>query len=177
MAVLVVVNILMAASIWLKKDGAVPPQPPGDARDYLLKTLTLTDGQTKAFDSLRRGHFERMKAYKTQMRNAKDGLFAGLKEPHAAQTDSLAQKIGSLQATIDLETFNHFSQLRQLLTADQAKKFDGVIQNVLRTLDPRAPRPEGFAPRGGGPGGRTGPPGEGPDGMRPPPPGSEPPTQ
>src|SRR5437763_736656 len=115
-ALLAAANIVMAASIWLKKDEAGRPQPQGgDAREYLVKSLSLNNAQVKAFDGLRKAHFERMKGYKEKMRELKDGLFAQLNKPRSTHADSLAKQIGELQATIDLETFEHFSGLRSLL--------------------------------------------------------------
>lgn len=170
-AVLVVANIALVATIWLKKqDATAQPAARGDARDYLISSLSLNNAQVKSFDSLRKEHFERMRGYQNGMHRLKDALFEQLKWPRNAQADSLAKKIGDLQATIDLETFEHFSQLRNLLNSQQSQKFDSTIQEVLRTMAPGGPRP----PRPGGgiqnPGDRMGPPDEGP-----PPPGDAPP--
>lgn len=175
-AVLVVANIALAASIWLKKDETAKPQEQrGDARDYLIKSLALTKAQIKSFDSLRKSHFERMRRYREQMRQAKDALFAQLKQPPHSEADGLAKRIGELQATMDLETFEHFSSLRSVLTLQQAQTFDNTIQEVLRTMAPGGQRPP--RPGEGMPGGndRMGPPpGEGFDGP-PPPEGERPP--
>ena len=57
-ALLVLANIALVATIWFKKDDVAKP-PQRDARDYLVKTLSLNEAQVKSFDSLRKGHFER----------------------------------------------------------------------------------------------------------------------
>jgi hypothetical protein len=96
------------------------------------------------------------------MRSLKDQLFNQLKGPHISAVDSLANAIGTLQAKLDLETFDHFSQLRAILTKEQAIKFDDVIQDVLRTMAPK----QGPPPRDGngqGPPLRDGPPGMPPE--------------
>ena len=86
------------------------------------------------------------------MRGLKDEFFSQLSAPRNANTDTLAQRIGIVQAQIDLETFDHFSQLRSLLNEGQAKKFDNVIQDVLRTMGPRqGPPPGGQRRRSGDP--------------------------
>lgn len=168
---LVVINIALVAFVWLRKDGNAQ-QRGGDAREYLIKTLSLNEQQQKTFDSLRDGHFEKMKGYNEQMHHLKDALFEQLKSAGNPSADSIAQKIGQMQTKIDLETFNHFSQLRAILTKEQAEKFDNTIQDVLRTMGPpgRNGPPPGNRPDGDRPplnGDR--PP---PDGDRPPPPGN-----
>ena len=66
-----------------------------------------------------------------------------------------------LREDIDKETFNHFSQLRELLNHEQVQTFDNTIQEVLRTMG-REGRPDRPPPphRNGMPG--EPPPGEGP---------------
>ena len=170
-ALLVVANIALVATILLKKD-EVNKQPlfKGDARDYLISNLSLDGVQIKRFDSLRQEHFKRINDYQTTMRFLKDRLFGLLRENDTNRIrtqikDYLQQKIGDVQANIDLETFHHFYQLRSFLNEQQRQKFDNTIQEVLRTLAPGGLRP----PRPGGgmqnPDDRRGPPpGEGPDG-------------
>jgi hypothetical protein len=135
---LVVANLALVATIWLKKDRDIKPKG-GDAKDYLVEQLSMTGSQVSSFDSLRKGHFERMRKFQDEMKYLKESLFNQLKEPPSRQ-DSVAQKIGELQAKIDLETFDHFSALRSILTVGQKKTFDNVIQTVLRNMA-----------RGGGP--------------------------
>lgn len=181
MAVLVVVNTALVATIWLKKEKAVEPPRRGDARDYLVKELRLDKAQQAAFDSLRKAHFEKIAHYQKETHFAKDRLFTALSND---QTDSVIKKIrnsvteriGEVQAAIDRETFDHFSHLRRLLNEQQKQKFDSVIQNVLRTLDPQGPGRGGPMPHGGPPPDeRTGSPPEGREGLRPPPQGTPPP--
>lgn len=168
-AVLVVANVALITSVWLRKDATAsrPAFKGGDARDYLVNSLSLTDAQTQTFDSLRKEHFETIAQYKSTMRFLKDRLFRLLSEKDtnrikAQITGYLQDKIGDVQAKIDLATFNHFYQLRSTLREEQKQKFDSAVQNILRTLDPPANHPEGLPPPGR-------------DGMLPPPPEGAPP--
>ena len=105
----------------------------------------MNDKQIKTFDSLRNGHFQKINHYREEMRGLKDSFFSQLRSPMSPRTDTLARRIGSLQTKMDLETFDHFSQLRSLLNEEQSKKFDNIIQDLLRTMDRRvgSPPPEG----------------------------------
>ena len=138
---LALINIVLLATIWLKKDAGEFSERRGDARDYLIKSLSLNEAQIKSFDSLRKEHFERMNQYQEQMHGLKDDLFNELNHSPNAHTDTLAQRIGIVQTKIDLETFEHFSQLRFLLNEEQTKKFDTIIRDVLRTMVPRGGPP------------------------------------
>lgn len=169
-AALLVINIGLVATIWVKKDQAGKQLPMrGDARDYLVNSLSLTDNQVKNFDNLRQEHFQKIREYQTTMRFLKDKLFGLLNEKDTTVVKTqinnyLQQKIGETQAKIDIETFNHFYQLRSTLSEQQKQKFDSTIQQVLRTMAPRGgamPPPPGEGSREGRPD-RMGPPGEGP---------------
>jgi hypothetical protein len=83
-------------------------------------------------------------------------------ENGAAQADGLAEKIGDLQADIELEIFTHFSAIRELCNEDQKQVFDSIIEQMLRSGEKRN-GPQGDLPspgQGPGPGGNL-PPGKG----------------
>ncbi len=144
-ALLMIANIGLVATIWLHKDYVINSSRPRDARDYLVKTLELDEGQVKAFDSLRKVHFERMDEKKKMVQFLKEKLFHLLGENQTSEAKNklmmdITKIIGELQEDIDREIFDHFSQLRLLLNDQQKKKFDTTIQQVLQNL---GPGPEG----------------------------------
>lgn len=145
---LVVANLALVATIWLKKDKEARPR--GDAKDYLVEQLSLSKDQITSFDNLRSDHFRRMKDYQEGMRHLKDSFFQQLNQPNA-KPDSLARQMGEQQMKIDVETFDHFSKLRSLLNEEQKKKFDNIIQDVLRTMAPRGGLPPPGRPGEEGP--------------------------
>ena len=136
---LVVVNVVLLAILWLKHDNNTQ-LPRRDAKNYLVKNLSLNKEQEHSFDSLRKDHFERMRNYQEAMRHLKDDFFNRLSQPNS-KPDSIGKQIGELQTKIDLETFGHFSKLRSILNEDQQKKFDNIIQDVLHTMAPRGGPP------------------------------------
>jgi periplasmic protein CpxP/Spy len=144
-AVLVLTNLGLMIFIWSKKDESRLPAPRRDSREFLATNLALDNTQLKIFDSLRKVHFEKVNNYRKEMHGLKDEFFSQLRSQRTEKTDTLAQRIGTLQTKIDLETFDHFAQLRSLLKGEQTKKFDNVIQDVLRTMGPREGPPPGGA--------------------------------
>jgi hypothetical protein len=89
-----------------------------------------------------------------------------------------ADKASAVETQLDLLTFKHFQQIRNLCTPTQKAKFDTIIKTVVKMMGPSQQRPQGPPPRGMQQGERpNGPPqldGEGPpppmDGNGPPPP-------
>lgn len=164
---LAVINLAALGYIWFNKPEAVKGEVTGprngDARAVLIRELALDTVQVKQFDSLRKMHFDVIGGYRASTRELKDALFSRLHAPADSSVQFLAQQIGRLQEKMDLETFDHFSRLRALLRPQQVKKFDEVIQDILRNM--------------GGPPGRRGegPPPEGPEGRRGSPPTDGPP--
>lgn len=139
-AALVIVNLGLVAFLWLKKDEKPLPPQGRDARNFLVRELSMNEQQVKLFDSSRRQHFEKMRQYNEEMRFLKDRLFGLLKEEDLAKKNEmvgfLKEKICQIQAAIDLETFDHFSKLRSVLNDVQKKQFDTIIQEVLHTIAP-----------------------------------------
>jgi Spy/CpxP family protein refolding chaperone len=175
---LLTANIVTLGYLWTHRSGTtrepMPPRPPaGQVFEFLTKELQLDSAQQQAYKILREEHQAGQQHLQDSIRKAKDALFELLKMQNIP--DSLVQiqaaKAAAAEQLLDLFTFKHFQKLRAICTATQQKKFDEIIQDVLRRMAP-AKRPQGPPP----PGMRDGmpPPGEGPgpDGeRRPPPPG------
>ena len=151
---LAAINLVFLGYIWLeRKDETKTIQQPKDARDYLVKELRLNETQQQQFDSLRKGHFEQMKNDREETKRWKDAFFGKLKDGNGSGDNSIAQQIGALQAKIDLNTFQHFASLRNICTEEQKKRFDEIIEEVLRNMGRGPGRPDGPPP-----GDRQGPP-------------------
>jgi periplasmic protein CpxP/Spy len=138
---LAVLNLTFLAYIWFERSDRKRPDAPKDARDYLVRELNLNVAQQRHFDSLRQGHFEQMQRDREEMRKLKDAFFGQLKNAGDTIPAALAQEIGAVQARIDLNTFHHFAALRRICTDEQQKKFDDIIQNVLKNLGRPGPPP------------------------------------
>ncbi|GAA0545498.1 periplasmic heavy metal sensor [Chitinophaga japonensis] len=106
-------------------------------RQVFVKVLEEKVGfspqQVNAYQELRSRHWTKMRPLMTDMRNAKDSFYRMLYRPEA--TDSALQNaaalIGRRQAAIDLQTFHHFQQVRNLCNASQRPAFDSLIHQVV----------------------------------------------
>lgn len=159
---LVVMNIVSLSALWIgygKRPGRDKPGNGGDK--FLEQKLELRPEQTEKLKALRVSHFRKMEDLKREFRESRKGLHDFLKvENGAAQAKGLAEKIGRLQADIELEIFAHFSDIREICDDKQKQVFDSIIDDMLKGGQ-RREGPEGNRPpprQGRGPGGNLPPP-------------------
>lgn len=138
---MVLINIALLLMLWMNRPPKAGPSPGGSARDYLVKELSLTAGQTKRYDSLRKRHQEAIIDLQQEIRKRKEDLFATLGEPSAdsAAIDAAAAKTAAAMALQDKLTYYHFRQVRAMLLPGQQQKFDQVIQKALRMMQSPPP--------------------------------------
>lgn len=165
-ALLLIANAVTIAFFWLGR-GHRPPQLKGSPQEFLSKELSLDTQQQTQLEELVKEHRSAAERIRPKIREAKETLFELIKQPGV--TDSAKQaaaKAVSIQTeALDLLAFNHFQKIRALCTAEQQKKFDAIIQDVIRMIGQQRPP---MGPRNGMQGPPP-PPGEGPEGNRPPP--------
>jgi len=144
---LLLVNIGTLTFLWVTK---MPPPPPphhgggNKVFEFLVKELQLTDSQQKQYATLRDEHHAAMEATNKHNMELRHQLFDGL---HTASTDTmmvhrLTDSIAANQQKLEMITFNHFRQVRAMCSAEQQKKFDEVIDEALRMMNPKPPRPQ-----------------------------------
>lgn len=165
---LLTANIATLALLWTTRTNKQPSvhfPPPGGGRavfEFLTNELQLDSSQQIAYARMRDEHQAGARRLQENIRQAKDAMFALLKQANMA--DSLvsvySHQAAEAQQELDAFTFRHFQKLRAICNKEQQEKFDKVIQDALHQM-------------GGPPPGRQGPP---PPGMRPgdgpPPPGN-----
>jgi len=172
---LLTANIVTLALLWSHKaadKGGREMQPPpgggGQVFEFVCNELKLDSAQREAYRKLRDEHQSGQKPLQDSIRKAKDAFFALLQQ--ASAPDSLimagSRKTSEAEQQLEILTFRHFQKLRAICNADQQKKFDEIIQDVLRRMAP--PRRQGPPPGrdGEGPGRDRLPPPPGEDGPR-----------
>lgn len=163
---LLVANAATITMFWIGR-GKHPPQPKGTPQEFLISELKLDTTQQEQLQLLGKDHRQAAEQLRKKTREAKEALFDLLKQPSVSDsTKQAAAKAVSVNTeALDLLTLSHFQKVRALCTIDQQKKFDAIIQEVIRMIgQPRPPM------RPGGPGnGPQGPPPKGNGDNRPPP--------
>ncbi len=125
-----------------------PPHTPGMGPDrpgrHIVETLHLNAEQQQQFEALKTAHHEQMLANERAYRDALGSYFALLKADTAAtaQRDSLEAALARIQRERASVTFQHFTDLKALCTAEQKKDFETLIPDLMRVILPenRPPR-------------------------------------
>ena len=168
---LLVANAATITLFWLDK-AKHPPQPKGSPQEFLVKELKLDAKQQEQLDVLRKEHREAADQLREKIKAAKESFFDLLKQDNPADSikQAAAKNVSSFTEQLDLLTLNHFQKLRAICRVEQQKKFDGIIQQVIRMIGQPRPPGSSLGPPPAGPRGDRVPPPGGPDGERPPPP-------
>jgi Spy/CpxP family protein refolding chaperone len=145
--VLLLVNTAVLAMLWFKKPPQGPP-PGGSAKDFLIKELNLSADQQKKFDGLREEHQKQTRDIMEGMKDLKDALVDKISSPENDTTgiNDLTSQIADKERRRDIATVNHFRSFRTILNADQQKKFDKILRQVMRMMSGQQRPPQGPPP-------------------------------
>ena len=108
----------------------------GDVMQILEKQVGFSADQMAQYKQLKDQHWERMKPYFGEMRTAKDNFYKLLNASSVTDSavNAAADTIAAKQKQIDLQTFRHFTQVRDLCTPEQRPAFDSLVQQVVRRM-------------------------------------------
>jgi uncharacterized membrane protein len=134
--ILALLNIVLIISIWGKPQSGRPPMPEEGPAKMIIAELRLNPEQVKEFDKLKDEHHSSVVDFQRKGRELRDGLFDLLKQdkPDTAEVKRRMAEIGENQVAIEKVTFDHFQKVRQLCDADQKKRFDAIINDVLHRM-------------------------------------------
>ena len=147
--VLILLNIGTLAFMWINHPFSRLQDQPPLAAGFLVKELKLSGSQQNEYLRLRGNHRkmlnqlqERDKALHTRFF---DQLFSEV--PDLKRVSDLADSIAENRRKMEVLTYDHFMQVRQMLTPEQRKKFEKIFDEVIRmVLPPPLPPPSGIAP-------------------------------
>jgi uncharacterized membrane protein len=134
--VLALLNIVLIISIWGNPQRQRPPMPEGGPAKMIIAELRLNPEQVKAFEKLKDEHHSAVVELQRKGKELRDGLFDLLKQEHADSSEVRRRmaEIGENQVAIENVTFDHFQKVRQLCDAEQKKRFDAIINDVLHRM-------------------------------------------
>ena len=158
---LLTANIVTLTLLWINKGGKKENHPPppaggGQAFEFITHELGMDSTQRMEYAKLRDQHQAGQAPLQDSIRKRKDELFALLQQPNIPDSTIAVytKRAAEAEQQLDLLTFKHFQKLRALCNAEQQKKFDTIIQDVLRRMGParrQGPPPPGGPGRGEGP--------------------------
>lgn len=168
---LLTANIVTLTMLWMhkgdKREKFPPPAGGGQAFEYVAHELGMDSTQRMAYSKLRDEHQAGQRPLQDTIRKRKDELFALLSQQNVSDSTIAvySKRASDAEQQLDLLTFRHFQKVRAICNADQQKKFDSIIQDVLRSMAPGRKGPPPGDRRMGPPPGR--------DDMPPPPPNGD----
>ena len=123
---------------------------PSKGQGFLTEELNFSESQKADFVSLDREHRRKMMKMDKQLKDLRELLFSSFGKENIS-VDSITMKMGDLEEEKQGEIFSFFSQVRKLCNEDQIKRFDAIIQEVLKKRGPRPPKRDGHGPPHGPP--------------------------
>ncbi len=139
---LLLANAASLATYWWTREKQIllPPPPPGNggsaAADFLIKELNFDAKQQSAYQLLREEHQQKTRAARENVQESKKTFFDLLDKDsvNSSLLTRFSEEIGKNEGQLQLYTFEHFRKVRTLCNAEQQKKFDSIIQQVLRMM-------------------------------------------
>jgi protein CpxP len=140
--ILALMNMCLLVFIWHGKGHHGPPHdgPHGGPHGggpgaRLIHELNFNEKQIADFEKLKEEHHGQVMKLQEDSRIFRDSLFEKLKTViSATEVSALADSVAGKQKAIELVTFDHFNKVRNLCDAEQKKKFDNIIDDILRHL-------------------------------------------
>ena len=136
--ILILLNLGTLTFLWISRPRPGQAAHRGRSEEFLIRELALTPKQQDEFGKLRDMHSEKLRMLQEQDRKLHDRFFDALFLP-ATDTlalDIISDSISDIRKQMELLTFEHFSQLRQVLTERQKVRFHQVFRQALERVMP-----------------------------------------
>jgi periplasmic protein CpxP/Spy len=156
--ILIVLNLVSLALVWVHLVGKNPPpaRPPrgfsGVSVELLKDELGLSPDQVTQFEKLRGDQMGAMKEVNDQLDSLKlvlvDDMFGSV--PARENLGRTVEKIGLLQANLEMLRFKHFDALVQICDQKQREKLQPILHDVFgkqRNAPRETAKPEGMGDR------------------------------
>lgn len=138
---LLVANAATIGLFWFKKENK-PQQLKGGPAKFIIKELGLNNRQQEQYLVLVEKHQQGVRQLRDEIKEAKDDFFGLLSQPNLAEAEKqkAAKMVSAATEKLDLLTFNHFAEVRAICTAEQQKKFDNIIKQVIQMMGEQHPK-------------------------------------
>lgn len=142
--ILLAINIITLTIFWIYiLDTKHPPEikhfdKPHAEDAFIKKELNLSEYQAKTFEAKRNEFFSEADKLFNEMSELQVKLTNHLVQQGYPQdaTDSIFNRIGIIQSTLERLRYNHFNELLSICSQDQKEKFIPIIKKVLERRPP-----------------------------------------
>ncbi len=131
--VLLVLNSATLVFLWLQHPpmAIIGQRTARDPGEVLSRELGFSQQQQQQFNVLRDAHHAQMVVYGDSLKHLKDSLFVLLLNRDSIHAKSLFPAIGGVHQMIEQVTYDHFQQVRSMLTPEQRQKYDPMLRNAV----------------------------------------------
>ena len=148
--ILIIANVIMLSVFFMTRLHHDPHSVQNPA-GYIERELEFDQKQKDEFHELHVQHHQETEGIQRDINKEEDSLFSLLKSNATDGNNKslLIRELGFNKSQIDSLTFEHFKKLRALCNPQQQKKFDEIIQDVIKSIappPPPMPPHEGAAP-------------------------------
>jgi periplasmic protein CpxP/Spy len=142
-AALLLTNIaVLVYFLWIKqpdahRDGQKKPPKEGFFTVALRDSVGFNEQQIAQYKELKDKQKKAIGVMFEEMRKAKDSLFRliGNTQVNDSVIRKAAEAVGDRQRLLDLQSFNHFREIRALCTTpEQEQKYDTAVLRMLRKM-------------------------------------------
>ena len=121
--VLILLNVTVVATFWVKRPPLGPPPGPGGQPGgrIMEEQLQLSEEQISQFEQIRNDHFQDTIPLQDKMHKLRLDLVEEVfvAEPNKTTIETLTTEIGLVQRQFERQLFHHFSELRNACTDPQ----------------------------------------------------------
>jgi len=141
--ILILINLGTLAFIWFNYPSFKPTDQHQFASGFLVKELELSKPQQENYFRLRGNHRKmliQLQEHDKALHNRFfDQLFSEI--PDSKSVGDLADSIAENRRKMEVLTYDHFMQVREMLTPEQQKTFERIFDEVIRMVLPPPPAP------------------------------------
>lgn len=158
---LVVLNLATLGMLWYDRTGSNTAAVNNSSavaegiprKDLLADELGFDKDQRRKLEELKTAHHQNMRDNERRLMDMRKQLHQSIGDPATTpkEVQVLSDSIGAALAAIERSVFDHFRDIRNLCTDEQAAHFDTVIFDLMRQMGPPGRRPGGGPPHGGRP--------------------------
>jgi periplasmic protein CpxP/Spy len=150
-AVLALINIATLGSLWLSQPAMGNTDRPRPHRQgfFIEQRLNFTEKQAEEYRQMRQEYFEKARPYFEEIKQKKRLLYQHMQGSNGTQVKDVAHQLGQLQAELEMLTFEHFTEVRDISNDDQKIQLDSLMERMLERAVRPFPRGEGMRERHG----------------------------
>jgi Spy/CpxP family protein refolding chaperone len=155
--VLIGLNLTSLGALWVTRQRKplfpMHPRQSGIREHFLKRALELSDKQTEQFDRLEEDHRVFIDRATREVHRLRQELMNEMGAPMTDEKrDDLMDEISKKQAEIELRNFQHFTEISEILNADQRARFKEIMQRAVMPAPDRMRHGAGHGDARRGPG-------------------------